>query len=174
MKIWACLRQTTLPKIDEICPWAIPNQISTISMHIPGLVKIHWCLLKLSSGNEKWMDWLTDNQRETLIPRLAIVWQGIKMEWKSVLRRTVSLLPELKLLHAFILCIFYIIYVKSYLSRKDGEGGLRGRGRMGNDTLEQKTLVLQSQICISFKHGKNYNSFKMNYLYNCYLLAYSF
>ena len=118
-------------------------------------------------------DGLTDNQRETLIPRLAIVWQGIKMEWKSVLRSTVSLLPQLKLLHVFILCIFYIIYVKSYLSRKDGEGG-RGRGRMGNDTLEQKALVLQSQICISFKHGKNYNSFKMNYLLNCYLLAYSF
>ena len=33
-------------------PLAIPNQISIISMHIPSLVKIHWCLLKLSSGNE--------------------------------------------------------------------------------------------------------------------------
>ena len=35
-----------------MCPLAIPNQISTISMHIPSLVKIHWCLLKESSGNE--------------------------------------------------------------------------------------------------------------------------
>ena len=33
-------------------PLAIPNQISTIAMHIPSLVKIHWSLLKLSSGNE--------------------------------------------------------------------------------------------------------------------------
>ena len=43
-------------------------------MHIPSLVKIHLCLLKLSSGNEKRMDGrttdgLTDNQRETIIPR---------------------------------------------------------------------------------------------------------
>ena len=38
------------------CPLAIPNQISTISMHIQslvnGLVKLHWYLLKLSSRNE--------------------------------------------------------------------------------------------------------------------------
>ena len=47
-------------------------------MHIPSLVKIHWCLLKLSSGNEKRTDrrtdvWRlarhTDIQRETIIPR---------------------------------------------------------------------------------------------------------
>ena len=37
-------------KIDEICPLAIPNQISTISMHTPSLVKINW--LKISSRNE--------------------------------------------------------------------------------------------------------------------------
>ena len=49
-KIWACLGQVTPSKFDENCPLAIPNQISTISMHIP--MKIHWCLLKLSSGNE--------------------------------------------------------------------------------------------------------------------------
>ena len=48
----ACLGQITPSKFDKICPLAIPNQISTISMHIPSLVKIHWCLLKLSSGNE--------------------------------------------------------------------------------------------------------------------------
>ena len=28
------------------------KQIFTKSMHIPSVVKIHWCLLKLSSGNE--------------------------------------------------------------------------------------------------------------------------
>ena len=32
-----------LSKIDEIHPLAIPIQISTISMHIPSLMKIHWC-----------------------------------------------------------------------------------------------------------------------------------
>ena len=76
-KIWACLGQITPSKIDEICPLAIPNQISTISMPTPSLVKIHWCLLKLSSGNEKWTngrttdgqtDRLTEDQRETIIP----------------------------------------------------------------------------------------------------------
>ena len=51
-KIWACLWQITPSKFDKICPLAIPNQISTVLMHIPSLVKIHWCLLKLSSGNE--------------------------------------------------------------------------------------------------------------------------
>ena len=56
-------------KIDEICPLAIPNQISTISMHLPSLKKMHWSLLKLSSGNEKRTDGQTDNQRETIIPR---------------------------------------------------------------------------------------------------------
>ena len=45
----SCGRQITLSKVDKICPSAIPNQISTISMHISGLVKIHWQLLKLSS-----------------------------------------------------------------------------------------------------------------------------
>ena len=43
-------------------------------MHIPSLVKIHWYLLKLSSGNEKrTYDGRTDRhtavQRETIIPR---------------------------------------------------------------------------------------------------------
>ena len=46
-KIWACLGQITPSKIDEICPLAIPNQISTISMHIPSLVKMPCYLLKL-------------------------------------------------------------------------------------------------------------------------------
>ena len=38
-------RHITLSKIDKNCPLAILNQISTISMHISNLVKIHWCLL---------------------------------------------------------------------------------------------------------------------------------
>ena len=52
MKIGTCLGQITLSKIDEICPSAIPKQTTIISMHTPSLVKIHWYLLKLSSGNE--------------------------------------------------------------------------------------------------------------------------
>ena len=44
--------QITPSKIDEISPIAIPKQISTISMHTPSLVTIHWYLLKLSSRNE--------------------------------------------------------------------------------------------------------------------------
>ena len=48
-----CGGQITLSKIDEICTLAIQNQIFSISMHIPSLVKIHWYLLKLSSRNEK-------------------------------------------------------------------------------------------------------------------------
>ena len=48
------LSWSTPSKLDKIYPFAIPNQISTISMYIPSLVKIHWCLLKLSSRNEKW------------------------------------------------------------------------------------------------------------------------
>ena len=51
-KIWACLRLITLSKFDEICPLTVPNQIFTISIHIPNLAKIHLYLLKLSSGNE--------------------------------------------------------------------------------------------------------------------------
>ena len=39
-------------KFDEICPLAIPKQISLMSMHIASLVKIPCYLLKLSSGNE--------------------------------------------------------------------------------------------------------------------------
>ena len=38
---WADNSNRTQTKIDEICPLAIPNQISTKSMHIPSLVKIH-------------------------------------------------------------------------------------------------------------------------------------
>ena len=34
-------------RIDEICPIAVLNQISTISMHIPSFI-----LLKLSTGNK--------------------------------------------------------------------------------------------------------------------------
>ena len=48
-----CCGQITLSEIDEICPLAIPKQISTVSMHIPSLAKVYWyLLLKLWSGNE--------------------------------------------------------------------------------------------------------------------------
>ena len=39
--ILLCGGQITLSKIDKICPLAIPNWISTISMHTPSLVKNH-------------------------------------------------------------------------------------------------------------------------------------
>ena len=39
-------------KFDEICPLAIPKQISLTSMHIASLAKIPCYLFKLSSGNE--------------------------------------------------------------------------------------------------------------------------
>ena len=39
-------------KFDKICPLAIPNLISLLSIHITSLVKIPCYLLKLSSGNE--------------------------------------------------------------------------------------------------------------------------
>ena len=51
IKIQTCVRGMTLSKVDEICQLAIPKQISPVSTHIPSLVKIHWHLLKLSSGN---------------------------------------------------------------------------------------------------------------------------
>ena len=81
-KIWPCGRQITLSKIDEICPLAIPNQLAKISLHIPSLVKIHWYLLKLWSGNEnteeqtynkctyRQADGQMDIQHETIISRL--------------------------------------------------------------------------------------------------------
>ena len=92
--MWTCLGQITPSEFDDICPLAIPNQISTMSMHIPSLVKIHWCSLKLSSGNEiqtdrRTYDWRTDTgvQRETIISRhyrvawyknyLNVYWVGI-------------------------------------------------------------------------------------------------
>ena len=49
----ACRGQITVSKNKEICPLAIPNSISTISMQILSLVKTHWYLLKLSTGKEK-------------------------------------------------------------------------------------------------------------------------
>ena len=51
-KIWVYLGQITLSKSDEICPLAIPNQMSLIYIHVPSLVKIPWYLLKLLSRNE--------------------------------------------------------------------------------------------------------------------------
>ena len=48
-------------KFDEICPLAIPNQISLMSMDIASLVKIPCYLLKLKSGNENMGVSLADN-----------------------------------------------------------------------------------------------------------------
>ena len=72
MKIWLSHGQITLSNSHKICTfetkiwtycWEVkswwnlpitnPKQISTISMHMPILVKIHWYLLKLLSRNKK-------------------------------------------------------------------------------------------------------------------------
>ena len=82
MKIWMDRQQTDgqthgwpmwnynippaqLLKIDEICPTAIPKKISTISMHTPSLVKIHWYLLKFSFRNENMDGRTTDRYGQT-------------------------------------------------------------------------------------------------------------
>ena len=51
-------------------------------MHIPSLVKIHWCLLKLSSGNEKRTDGRADTRMSNVKPQYptTIMWQGTKIE----------------------------------------------------------------------------------------------
>ena len=56
----SCHGEITLSKTDEMYPIAIPNHISTISMHISSWVKIHWDLLKLLSWKKNidvlWVD----------------------------------------------------------------------------------------------------------------------
>ena len=53
--------------IWRICPLAIPNQISTISMHSP--VKIHWYYSSYHPEMKNgWMDRHTEVQCETIIP----------------------------------------------------------------------------------------------------------
>ena len=47
--LWADM---SVSKTDEICPLAIQNQISLISMHVPSLVKVPLHLLKLLSRSE--------------------------------------------------------------------------------------------------------------------------
>ena len=90
IKIQSCGRQITLSKIDEICPLAIPNQISTISMHIPSLVKIHCCLLKLSSRSKRqtegWMDiWQTNRYTDA-------VWNSVATAHDKVYNINISFL----------------------------------------------------------------------------------
>ena len=75
-------------KIDEICSLGIPNQISTTSMHLQGLVKFHWHLLKyLLPGNEntdcqmniRQTDAQADTNMKPLYPT-TFVWRGIKIK----------------------------------------------------------------------------------------------
>ena len=72
---WACFGQITPSKFDEICPLAIPNQISTIPMHHSKfgenplrLTRYH---LETKYGWTDMYDWRTDRynvQHETIIP----------------------------------------------------------------------------------------------------------
>ena len=48
-------------KFDEICPLAIPNQISLMTMLVASLVEIPCYLLKISSGNENVGESRADN-----------------------------------------------------------------------------------------------------------------
>ena len=62
IKTWMYCGQIALSKMDNICLLAIPKQMSTISMHIPSLVKIHKYILKLSSRNKK-KTWMCQGQK---------------------------------------------------------------------------------------------------------------
>ena len=70
-------------------------------MHIPSSVKIHWCLLKLSSRNEKrtddrQTDRHTHVQRETIIPRHYCV-VGYKKPLAMIRPRTIKLIGRIHL-----------------------------------------------------------------------------
>ena len=67
----SCQEQIMLSKCDKICPLAIPNHISLISMHVQSLVKIPWYLIKLSSGNENMIVYQADNSVK-IWPNLSI------------------------------------------------------------------------------------------------------
>ena len=49
----SCHGQITLSNSDEICPKAIPNQISFISMHVPSWLKFFniYSSYRLENGN---------------------------------------------------------------------------------------------------------------------------
>ena len=64
--------QITLSKIDEFCPLAIPNQISTVSMHIPSLWK------SIAIYSSYCPERLTDNQCETIIPHHYCVYVCVR------------------------------------------------------------------------------------------------
>ena len=104
-------------------PLAIPNQISTISMHILSLVKIHLYSLKLLSGNENTYEqtdgWTTD-RHETIIPhhyRVAV----IKMKRKRVYENVVwsklwtGQCPNYK---AQVNWLFFFFFIKKKKKRK--------------------------------------------------------
>ena len=97
MKIWTCGGQVTLPKIEKISSLAIPNQVSKISTHIPSLVIIHWCLLKLSYGKEIRMDGhMTDTWTDTRTSKLKPQYPTTNMYWvcnTSWLQRKVRSIP---------------------------------------------------------------------------------
>ena len=77
-KILACPEQITPSKFDEICSLAIPNQIFTVSMHIPRLVEIHWCLPKLLTANEIRRTGTLTSYVKPICPA-TIVWRGIRI-----------------------------------------------------------------------------------------------
>ena len=58
-KIWACFGQITPSKFDKICPLAIPNQISTVLMHIPSRLMFTQVNIRKRNTDE-WLDGRTD------------------------------------------------------------------------------------------------------------------
>ena len=99
-----CHEEITLSKIDEMYPIAIPNQISTISMHISSWVNICWDLLKLLSWNETMVvsrqitlskiDEICPWQSRTRSPQPQCTYQ---VWWKSIDIYS-SYRPEMKIL----------------------------------------------------------------------------
>ena len=68
----------------KIWPLAIPNWISTISMHIPNLAKIHWRLHKLSYDTKYWRtyDWRRDGGTSNVKPKYpATICGRYKILW---------------------------------------------------------------------------------------------
>ena len=83
-----CGGHITLSNIDEICPLAIPIQNSIISMHIPSLVKIHWCIFKISV--KYWRNLPISNPNPELnniihIPSLVTIhWRILKITLSNI------------------------------------------------------------------------------------------
>ena len=81
MKIWTCGGHVNLSKIEEICPLAIPNRISTISMHTPfGENPMMFTRYRPETKYGQTEGRTTDGQTANTIPQhpTTNMWRGIK------------------------------------------------------------------------------------------------